>query len=92
MIRKGNYANFEGNNISETGKPTPTKIGVHELFLGIHSYLHEFTCMNSIPTCRNPFLLVGGINISETGKPTPTKIDVHVLEINPYLYVFLNQF
>ena len=40
MVRKGNLANFWGNNISETGKPTPTKIGV--LALHIHLYLHEF--------------------------------------------------
>ena len=40
MVEKGNLANFGGSNISETGKPTPNKIGVHELH--IHSYLHEF--------------------------------------------------
>ena len=29
MVRKGNLAVFEGSSISETGEPTPTKIGVH---------------------------------------------------------------
>ena len=29
MVRKGNLAVFEGSNISETRKVTPTKIGVH---------------------------------------------------------------
>ena len=29
MVRKGNMAVFESSNISETGKATPTKIGVH---------------------------------------------------------------
>ena len=40
MVRKGKLAVFEGINISETKKATPTKIGVHAL--GINSYLHEF--------------------------------------------------
>ena len=40
MVGKENLAKFESSNISETGKPTPTKIDVHELH--IHSYLHEF--------------------------------------------------
>ena len=40
MVGKGNLAVFGGINISETGKPAPTKIGV--LALHIHSYLHEF--------------------------------------------------
>ena len=40
MVGKGNLAIFEGNSISETGKATPTKIGVRALH--IHSYLHEF--------------------------------------------------
>ena len=31
---------FESSGISETGKTTPTKIGVHAL--GINAYLHEF--------------------------------------------------
>ena len=31
MLRKGNLAVFESSNISETGKDTPTKIGVHAL-------------------------------------------------------------
>ena len=40
MVRKGNLAVFEGSNISETGKTTPTKIGVNEL--DINPYMHEF--------------------------------------------------
>ena len=40
MARKGKLAVFEGNNISETGIATPTKIGVHAF--DIHTYLHEF--------------------------------------------------
>ena len=40
MGRKGNFAIFEGSSISETGKVTPTKIGVHAC--DINLYLHEF--------------------------------------------------
>ena len=40
MVRKGNLAIFEGSSISETGKVTPTKIGV--LACHINPYLHEF--------------------------------------------------
>ena len=40
MGRKGNLAVFESYNISETGKTTPTKIGVHAC--DINTYLHEF--------------------------------------------------
>ena len=40
MGRKGNLAVFEGSSISETGKTTPIKIGVHKL--DINPYLHEF--------------------------------------------------
>ena len=40
MVRKGNLAVFEGTNISETKKVTPTKIGAHAL--DINPYLHEF--------------------------------------------------
>ena len=40
MLRKGNLAIFESSNISETGKGTPTKIGVH--VFDINHYLHEF--------------------------------------------------
>ena len=40
MPQKGKLAVFEGSHISETGKVTPTKIGVHEL--DINPYLHEF--------------------------------------------------
>ena len=29
MVGKGNLAVFESSNISEIGKATPTKIGVH---------------------------------------------------------------
>ena len=40
MVRKGNLAIFEGSDISETGEPTPTKIGVHAC--DINPYLHKF--------------------------------------------------
>ena len=40
MVRKGNLAVFEGSDISETEKNTPTKIGVNVCY--IHSYLIEF--------------------------------------------------
>ena len=40
MVRKGNLAVFEGNNISETEEITPTKIGVHAFDMSL--YLHEF--------------------------------------------------
>ena len=40
MVRKGNLAVFEGSSISEAGKATPTKIGVHAF--DINPYLHEF--------------------------------------------------
>ena len=40
MGRKENLAVFEGSSISETKGDTPTKIGVHELY--INPYLHEF--------------------------------------------------
>ena len=40
MVGKGNLAVFEGNNISETGEVTPTKIGVHAFNMSL--YLHEF--------------------------------------------------
>ena len=40
MVRKGNLAVFESRNISETGKGTPTKIGVHTL--DIKPYLYKF--------------------------------------------------
>ena len=40
MGRKGNLAVFEGSGISETGEPTPTKIGVHACV--INPYLHKF--------------------------------------------------
>ena len=39
MVRKGKLAVFEGINISETKKATPTKIGVHAF--DINLYLHE---------------------------------------------------
>ena len=38
MVRKGNLAVFESSNISETGKVTPTKIGVPAF--DINPYLH----------------------------------------------------
>ena len=40
MVRKGNLAVFEGSNISETGKDTSTKIGLHAF--DIKLYLHDF--------------------------------------------------
>ena len=40
MVRKGDLAVFEGSNISESGKTTPTKIGIHAC--DINPYLHEF--------------------------------------------------
>ena len=40
MVRKGNLAVFEGNDISETGNCTPTKVVVHAF--DINLYLHEF--------------------------------------------------
>ena len=40
MVGKGNLAVFEGSNISETKKATPTKIGLHACY--INPYLHEF--------------------------------------------------
>ena len=40
MGRKGNLAIFESSNISETGKTTSTKFGVHAL--DINPYLHDF--------------------------------------------------
>ena len=40
MVQKGKLAVFESNNIYETGKVMPTKIGVHSC--DIHPYLHEF--------------------------------------------------
>ena len=40
MVGKGNLANFESSNISETGDVTPTKIGTHAF--DINPYLHEF--------------------------------------------------
>ena len=39
MPRKGKFAVFESTNISESGKATPTKIGVHAR--DIDPYLHE---------------------------------------------------
>ena len=45
MVRKGILAVFKGSSISETGKVTPTKIGVHAF--DINPYLHEF--FESIP-------------------------------------------
>ena len=40
MVRKGNLAVFESIGISETGKATPTKIGVNVCY--IYPYLHKF--------------------------------------------------
>ena len=35
MVRKGNLVVFEGSSISETGKVTPTKIGVHAFHINL---------------------------------------------------------
>ena len=40
MVGKGNLTVCESNNISETERITPTKIGVHAC--DINPYLHEF--------------------------------------------------
>ena len=40
MVRKGKLAVFESSNISETGKATPTKIGVYACYINLYS--HEF--------------------------------------------------
>ena len=40
MGQKGNLAVFEGSSISETGKATPAKIGMHARY--INPYLHKF--------------------------------------------------
>ena len=40
MGQRVNLAVFESNNISETGKVTLTKIGVHVCY--INAYLHDF--------------------------------------------------
>ena len=40
MVGRGNLAVFEGSNISETEKVTPTKIGVCACHMSL--YLHEF--------------------------------------------------
>ena len=40
MVGKGNLAVFEGSNIFETEKVTPTTIGVHTFHMSL--YLHEF--------------------------------------------------
>ena len=37
---EGNLAVFDGSSISEIGRVTPTKIGVHACY--INAYLHEF--------------------------------------------------
>ena len=40
MVRKGDLAVFEGNDISKIGETTPTKIDVHACDINI--YFHEF--------------------------------------------------
>ena len=40
MVGKENLAIFESSSISETGKGTPTKIGVYACY--INPYLQEF--------------------------------------------------
>ena len=40
MVGKGKLAVFESTNISESGEPMPTKIGVHAC--DINPYMHEF--------------------------------------------------
>ena len=37
MVGKGNLAIFKGSNISETGKVTPTKIGVYACHMSLYS-------------------------------------------------------
>ena len=97
MVRKGNLAVFESSKISETGKVTPTKIGVHAF--DINPYLHEyfepipidsiFSLPWTIVQVRKGNLAVfESSNISETGEVTPTKIGVHAFDINPYLHEF----
>ena len=39
MVRKGNLAVFESNNISETEIATPTKIGVHVCYINTYLYI-----------------------------------------------------
>ena len=40
MVGKGNLAIFESSGISETGRDTPTKIGVHACYINV--YMHKF--------------------------------------------------
>ena len=40
MVGKGNLAIFESSGISETGRDTPTKIGVNACYINV--YMHEF--------------------------------------------------
>ena len=40
MVGKGNLAIFESSGISETGRDTPTKVGVNACY--INAYMHEF--------------------------------------------------
>ena len=40
MGQKRKLAVFESSNISETGKVTPTKTGIHVCY--IKAYMHEF--------------------------------------------------
>ena len=40
MVKRGNLAVFEGSNISETRRVTPTKIGIFACYINL--YLHEY--------------------------------------------------
>ena len=94
MVRKGNLAIFESNNISETGEATPTKICVHAF--DINPYLHDF--FEPIPNdsifwrpCHGPkgkFGCFESGNISKTGEAMPTIIGVQSFDINLYLHEF----
>ena len=84
MVRRGNLAVFEGSSNSETGKVTPTKIGVHACY--INPYLYEF--FEPIPIALNflmtmdyrAFVRKGnvavfeGSSMSKTGRVTAIKI------------------
>ena len=73
MVKKGNLAVFESNDISETREVTPTKIGVDTLVIMVG---------------KGKLAVFEGSSISETQKVTPTKIGVHACYINTYLHEF----
>ena len=97
MGRKGNFAVFEGSNISETGEVTPTKISVHAC--DINTYLHDF--FEPIPINMTmkvhglkgeiwPFLKVAISSKPERSHP-PKLVCMHVTSI-PICIIFLSQF